>query len=101
MAEQVTLSALERAVVLYDDQCGFCKWSLDRVLAWDRHRALRAVAIQRMVAQNEAKMGFATTADDAAGLIEGLMEGMDGGTRRGAPPRPPTTTPPPTRGRPG
>ncbi len=35
-----------RAVVLYDDDCGFCKWSLDKILAWDRRRALRPVAIQ-------------------------------------------------------
>jgi len=32
--------------VLYDDDCGFCKWSLDKVLAWDRNRRLRPVAIQ-------------------------------------------------------
>lgn len=34
------------AIVLYDEDCGFCKWSLDKVLAWDRRRALRPVAIQ-------------------------------------------------------
>ncbi len=32
--------------ILYDEDCGFCKWSLDKILAWDRHRALRPVAIQ-------------------------------------------------------
>jgi predicted DCC family thiol-disulfide oxidoreductase YuxK len=32
--------------VLYDDDCGFCKWSLDKILAWDRRDRLRAVAIQ-------------------------------------------------------
>ena len=32
--------------VLYDADCGFCKWSLDKILAWDRRRALRPVAIQ-------------------------------------------------------
>jgi predicted DCC family thiol-disulfide oxidoreductase YuxK len=32
--------------VLYDDDCGFCKWSLDKVLAWDRRGRLRPVAIQ-------------------------------------------------------
>jgi predicted DCC family thiol-disulfide oxidoreductase YuxK len=35
-----------RASVLYDDDCGFCKWSLDKILAWDRRRRLRPVAIQ-------------------------------------------------------
>ncbi len=32
--------------LLYDSDCGFCKWSLDRILAWDRRRRLRPVAIQ-------------------------------------------------------
>ncbi len=32
--------------VLYDADCGFCKWSLDKLLAWDRARRLRPVAIQ-------------------------------------------------------
>lgn len=32
--------------ILYDDSCGFCKWSLDKILAWDRRRILRPVAIQ-------------------------------------------------------
>ena len=34
------------ATVLYDEDCGFCKWSLDKILAWDRSRRLRPVAIQ-------------------------------------------------------
>jgi predicted DCC family thiol-disulfide oxidoreductase YuxK len=33
-------------VILYDEDCGFCKWSLGRILAWDRSRRLRPVAIQ-------------------------------------------------------
>jgi predicted DCC family thiol-disulfide oxidoreductase YuxK len=33
-------------LVLYDEDCGFCKWSLNRILAWDRRRRLRPVAIQ-------------------------------------------------------
>lgn len=32
--------------VLYDEDCGFCKWSLNKVLAWDRRRRLQPVAIQ-------------------------------------------------------
>ena len=35
-----------RAVVLYDADCGFCKWSLNGILAWDRAGRLRAVPIQ-------------------------------------------------------
>jgi predicted DCC family thiol-disulfide oxidoreductase YuxK len=35
-----------QSVVLYDRDCGFCKWSLDKILAWDRAKRLRAVPIQ-------------------------------------------------------
>ena len=35
----------EQAVVLYDEDCGFCRWTLGRLLAWDRRGALRAVPI--------------------------------------------------------
>jgi predicted DCC family thiol-disulfide oxidoreductase YuxK len=35
-----------RHVLLYDADCGFCKWSLAKVLAWDRRRRLRPVALQ-------------------------------------------------------
>lgn len=38
--------AANRAVVLYDEDCGFCKWSLDKLLAWDRRQALQPTAIQ-------------------------------------------------------
>jgi predicted DCC family thiol-disulfide oxidoreductase YuxK len=35
-----------QAVILYDEDCGFCKWSLDKIVAWDRARRLRPIAIQ-------------------------------------------------------
>ncbi len=35
-----------QAAVLYDDDCAFCRWSADKILAWDRRRRLRSVAIQ-------------------------------------------------------
>lgn len=31
--------------IIYDPDCGFCRWCLGKVLAWDRHRALRPVAL--------------------------------------------------------
>jgi len=34
-----------RSTILYDRDCTFCRWSLDKVLAWDRGR-LRPVEIQ-------------------------------------------------------
>jgi predicted DCC family thiol-disulfide oxidoreductase YuxK len=35
-----------QSVVLYDQHCGFCKWSLEKILAWDRSKRLRPVPIQ-------------------------------------------------------
>jgi predicted DCC family thiol-disulfide oxidoreductase YuxK len=40
------MSAPPRAALLYDADCGFCRWCLARVLTWDRRRALRPVPIQ-------------------------------------------------------
>jgi predicted DCC family thiol-disulfide oxidoreductase YuxK len=34
-----------RLSVAYDDDCGFCRWCLAKVLAWDRRGALRPVAL--------------------------------------------------------
>jgi predicted DCC family thiol-disulfide oxidoreductase YuxK len=34
------------ATLLYDADCGFCRWSLAKLLAWDGRGALRPVAIQ-------------------------------------------------------
>jgi predicted DCC family thiol-disulfide oxidoreductase YuxK len=51
-----------RAAVLYDEDCGFCKWCVNRILDWDRRRRLRPVAIQ-------SEQG------------ERLLDGMDEGRR--------------------
>jgi predicted DCC family thiol-disulfide oxidoreductase YuxK len=37
---------METGAILYDVDCGFCRWTLARVLAWDRMGRLRPVAIQ-------------------------------------------------------
>jgi predicted DCC family thiol-disulfide oxidoreductase YuxK len=37
---------MERAVLLFDEDCGFCRWATDRLLQWDRRGALRALPIQ-------------------------------------------------------
>lgn len=37
---------MEKFVILYDDDCGFCRWSLDKILSWDRDGRLRPVALQ-------------------------------------------------------
>jgi len=48
------------AIVLYDADCGFCRWSLAKVLAWDRRGTLRPVALQD---------------HEAAELLAGMGEG--------------------------
>lgn len=37
---------MDQAVVLYDEDCGFCRWATGKLLAWDRRGHLRAVALQ-------------------------------------------------------
>lgn len=37
---------MSEAVLLYDSDCGFCRWSIDRIMIWDRGRRLRPVALQ-------------------------------------------------------
>jgi predicted DCC family thiol-disulfide oxidoreductase YuxK len=33
-------------VLLYDDDCGFCRWALGKVLSWDRSGRIRPVPIE-------------------------------------------------------
>jgi predicted DCC family thiol-disulfide oxidoreductase YuxK len=44
MARDATRS-IDRWTVVYDADCGFCRWSLARVLALDRTRKLRPLAL--------------------------------------------------------
>ena len=37
---------MAKATLLYDRDCGFCRWCLGKVLAWDRRGSVRPVAIQ-------------------------------------------------------
>jgi predicted DCC family thiol-disulfide oxidoreductase YuxK len=32
--------------IVYDDDCGFCRWTLAQLLTWDRRGRLRLVALQ-------------------------------------------------------
>jgi predicted DCC family thiol-disulfide oxidoreductase YuxK len=41
----------ERWTLLYDADCGFCKWIVSGVLAWDRHNRLVPSALQSSEAQ--------------------------------------------------
>lgn len=40
------MSPAAQSLLLYDEDCGFCRWSLDKVLAWDRAKRVRPVAIR-------------------------------------------------------
>ena len=35
-----------RWILLYDDDCGFCKWAVSLITSWDRHRRLAPRSIQ-------------------------------------------------------
>jgi predicted DCC family thiol-disulfide oxidoreductase YuxK len=37
---------MRQAVLLYDSDCGFCRWSVDKVLAWDRGGKLESMELQ-------------------------------------------------------
>jgi predicted DCC family thiol-disulfide oxidoreductase YuxK len=39
------------AILLYDSDCGFCRWSLGKVLAWDRRGRIRPVSLQSKEAE--------------------------------------------------
>jgi predicted DCC family thiol-disulfide oxidoreductase YuxK len=43
-AERATTHA--DVVVVFDDDCGFCRWSVDRLLRWDRHGRIRLVTLR-------------------------------------------------------
>ena len=38
-------------ILLYDSDCGFCRWSLGKVLAWDRRARIRPVSLQSKEAE--------------------------------------------------
>ncbi len=50
---------MDRATVLYDGDCGLCRWSADTLRRWDRHGRLRFVALQ---------------APEARGLLPGFSD---------------------------
>jgi predicted DCC family thiol-disulfide oxidoreductase YuxK len=42
---------MARATVLYDGDCGFCRWSADKLRTWDRHGRLAFATIQGSIGQ--------------------------------------------------
>ena len=45
------MSATPRAILLYDDDCGFCRWFAERIRRWDRAGALMFASIQSATGQ--------------------------------------------------
>jgi predicted DCC family thiol-disulfide oxidoreductase YuxK len=43
---RTSIGSVGRPIVFYDEDCGFCRWSADRLRAWDRHDRLRFAPIQ-------------------------------------------------------
>lgn len=37
---------VDQWTLLYDEDCGFCRWSLSKFLAWDRNHRLRPLPLQ-------------------------------------------------------
>lgn len=37
---------MSSTVLLYDADCGFCRWAVSRILVWQRGGGIRAVALQ-------------------------------------------------------
>lgn len=52
-------------MLLYDGDCGFCRWSTARILAWDRRRRIRAAPLR-------------------SGEADRLLQRMDPGPRMGS-----------------
>lgn len=83
--------AEQRWIVLYDGDCGFCKWLLAMLLRFDRAGRLRPVALQRpeaeallagldpaewMVSMHLVSPdGTRTSAGEAVPLLLGLLSG--------------------------
>jgi predicted DCC family thiol-disulfide oxidoreductase YuxK len=43
---------MTRAILLYDSDCGFCRWSVDKVLAWDRAGRIKSMELQDAEAES-------------------------------------------------
>jgi predicted DCC family thiol-disulfide oxidoreductase YuxK len=65
-----------RAIVLYDAGCSFCRWSLAKLLAWDRDRRLHPVPLQ----STEAKR-LLPDLTEGERMASWHLVGPDGGRR--------------------
>jgi predicted DCC family thiol-disulfide oxidoreductase YuxK len=65
----------DRPIVLYDADCGFCRWGLAKLLGWDRRRRLRPLPI-------ESEEGRRLLADLGPGEREASWHYVDRAGRR-------------------
>jgi predicted DCC family thiol-disulfide oxidoreductase YuxK len=78
-------------VVLYDEHCGFCRWTSERLLRWDRRGRLRFVAIgssegrKVLSGMDDAARDASMHASDGKGVVSGgdaipmILEELPGG----------------------
>jgi predicted DCC family thiol-disulfide oxidoreductase YuxK len=97
---------MNKPTLLYDSDCGFCRWCLGKVLAWDRRHSLRPVALQseeadRLLAGMPKEQRLASwhlvdgegTVQSAGAAFPGLFRLLPGGAPlAGLTSRIPTTT---------
>jgi predicted DCC family thiol-disulfide oxidoreductase YuxK len=70
---------VDRTTLLYDDDCGFCRWSAAKILRWDRRGSMRALPIQGP----EAEVLLAGM-DPARRMASWHLATTDGAVRSGA-----------------
>lgn len=84
----------DNATVLYDRDCGFCRWTLAQLLRWDRARRLRPVPIQsdegqrllaRVPEEKRLESWHLVTADGEVRSAEKGFPGLFGRLPAGAP----------------
>ncbi|MGH2727900.1 MAG: thiol-disulfide oxidoreductase DCC family protein, partial [Actinomycetota bacterium] len=69
---------MSKATLLYDADCGFCRWSAERILSRDRNDALRVVPIQS--AEGKELLG---DMDEERRMASWHLVGQDGVVRSG------------------
>jgi predicted DCC family thiol-disulfide oxidoreductase YuxK len=70
---------VDRATLLYDDDCGFCRWVAAKMLRWDRGRSLRASPLQGREAE-----ALVAGMDQARKMASWHLVSTDGAVRSGA-----------------
>jgi predicted DCC family thiol-disulfide oxidoreductase YuxK len=81
------------AALIYDDDCGFCRWSVARIVSWDRRHRMRPVRLRSgeadrllgdMPAERRAESWHLVTDDgrmrSGGAAVEPLLRLLPGGT---------------------